>query len=171
MEFRQATQTDLPQIMKMITAAKAWFLGMKIDQWQNGNPNESSILADITGGNGFVITDAETVIAYGALIFGAEPAYQEIFDGRWRGGQEYATIHRVVTDQAAKRTGAASLLFRNFEKLALARRVNWLRVDTHEDNLPMKSLIVKNNFTYSGVIFYNPKTKRIAFEKDLRRQN
>ena len=41
-----------------------------------------------------------------------------------------------------------------------------LRIDTHEDNIPMQKLLEKNNFVKCGIIYVGEnKSPRIAFEK------
>jgi len=49
-----------------------------------------------------------------------------------------------------------------------------LRVDTHENNEPMKRILEKQGFEYCGVIFLDREpdvgAKRIAFEKILRKK-
>lgn len=168
MDFRRAEKRDLPKIMAMINDAKAAFKNLGIDQWQDGSPNEGVIINDIKEGTSYVIAgDNKTVLGYAVLTFDAEPAYKEIFGGRWLSNEPYATIHRVVTEKDSKNKGVASLLFNNFERICLERKVVWLRVDTHEDNIPMQKLIAKVDFIRSGIVYYNPSMKRIAFEKKL----
>ncbi|MGC4021844.1 MAG: hypothetical protein QM734_07805 [Cyclobacteriaceae bacterium] len=52
------------------------------DQWQNGYPNEQTVHDDIENGYAYVLVDNEVVIAYAAIIFGVEPAYNDI-KGSW----------------------------------------------------------------------------------------
>ena len=52
------------------------------EQWQNGYPNEQTVYDDITNGYAYVLIDNEVMVAYAAIIFGIEPAYNDI-KGKW----------------------------------------------------------------------------------------
>ena len=42
-----------------------------------------------------------------------------------------------------------------------------IKVDTHENNIPMQSLLKKNGFEYCGVVYLEDGGKRVAFEKNF----
>jgi ribosomal protein S18 acetylase RimI-like enzyme len=71
----------------------------------------------------------------------------------------------LAVAQSDKRRGVASFLLDNFEGICLDKGINWLRADTHKDNLPMQGLLNKHGFKRVGVIYLENGAQRIAFEK------
>ena len=50
-------------------------------------------------------------------------------------------------------------------KLAKAEGASSVRIDTHEDNIPMQNMIEKNGFKKCGIIYLLDGNKRLAYEK------
>jgi phosphoglycolate phosphatase-like HAD superfamily hydrolase len=71
-----ATKDDLVEIMSIIGDAKAFLKKSGSTQWQNGYPNEESILNDINNKNGYVLMVGDKVAGYAAVIAAIEPTYQ-----------------------------------------------------------------------------------------------
>ena len=65
----------------------------------------------------------------------------------------------------------ASYILEYIYQQALSQHIHALRVDTHEDNLSMQHMLLKNGFTYCGIIYLESckdlKHKRLAYEKDF----
>ena len=57
------------------------------------------------------------------------------------------------------------MLFDEFHLQLLEKNIKSLKIDTHEDNIGMQSLIKKLGYTYCGIIYTNYGDKRLAFEK------
>lgn len=68
MEFRKSTKEDLTDIMAIIRDAQAYFKNNNIDQWQNGYPNEDSILSDIESKESYVLVDDNEIIGTAYLF-------------------------------------------------------------------------------------------------------
>lgn len=69
MELRKATEKDLPQIMQIIYEAKEFLKNNKVDQWQNGYPNEEVILKNIKNNSSYVLEDNSEIIGTTSLSF------------------------------------------------------------------------------------------------------
>lgn len=133
-------------------------------QWQNGYPNEQTVHNDITNGHGYVLIDNDIIIAYAAIIFDVEPAYNEI-KGRWlTNDTDYVVIHRVAASNAVKGRGIATHLFKVIEDLCIEKKVRSIKVDTNFDNVPMLRILDKLNYTYCGEVFVNGASRK-AYEK------
>ena len=155
-------------MMEILNAAKKFFKENGIDQWQNGNPNADVLLNDIKNGESFVVVDDEDCICATAMIsMRGEPTYADIFDGKWLNNDKYGVIHRVAVSPSAKKSGLASMLVSYAEQQTRAAGFFSLRVDTHDDNIPMQKMIAKNGFAYCGNIFLSDGTPRRAYEKIL----
>ncbi|MDR2979235.1 MAG: GNAT family N-acetyltransferase [Bacteroidales bacterium] len=163
--FRPATPGDLSAIMPLIADAQRFLRSMGVDQWQNGYPSEEIIRQDIERKNGYVLTVAEGIIAFATVIFSEEPTYQIIYEGTWLSDSEYGVIHRMAVADAHKRKRVGESMFRFIEKMACERQISSMRIDTHEDNIPMQRLIRKTGYAYCGVIYLADGNKRLAFQK------
>jgi GNAT superfamily N-acetyltransferase len=166
MNLRLAILSDANTIWEILQAA---ILQRKNDgstQWQNGYPNEQTVLNDIQNGFGYVVEENGLIIAYAAIIFDIEPAYEDI-KGAWLSNQKYAVVHRVATAAALKGKGIATQLFLLIEKLAISKQTYSIKVDTNFDNVPMLKILDNLNYTYCGEIFFSG-SSRMAYEKLLK---
>ncbi|MDL2308063.1 GNAT family N-acetyltransferase [Bacteroidales bacterium OttesenSCG-928-B11] len=168
MDLKKASSGNLLAIMRIIAEAQQFLKSLGVDQWQNGYPSEEIINNDIEHGNGYILTVADEVVAFATVIFAEEPTYANIYDGQWLTGSEYAVIHRMAVANTHKEKGYGQAVYREIERMALTRKTPSLRVDTHEDNIPMQKLITKSGYTYCGVIYLMDGSKRIAFERIVR---
>lgn len=165
MQLRKANLSEIPVIWKILQQA---IEQRRIDgsqQWQDGYPNPETISNDIHNGYGFVLIDNETIIAYAAIIFEPEPAYEEIV-GKWLTDDEYVVIHRVAVSNAVKGKGIATQLFQLIEHLATENKVYSIKVDTNFDNVPMLKIMDRLDYTYCGEVFFRGSARR-AYEKIL----
>lgn len=165
MEFRKSVKSDIPQIMSIVKQAQAYFKEQNIDQWQNGYPNEEVINNDIKNEDSYVIIKEDEVVATTVVSFDKESSYKNIIDGKWLTNGDYGVIHRVAVNNTYKGLGLSHKIIKYAQELCLEKGVHSIKVDTHEENIPMQSLLKKNGFEYCGVIYLEDGGKRVAFEK------
>ena len=170
MNLRKAQTSDTDSILRIIGEAQAQMARLGIDQWQNGYPDRAAIAADIEGGVGLVIDSDEGLAAYCAAIFGVEPTYARIDDGKWLtdNDSQYVVVHRLAVADRCKRRGIATEFLRLVETLAHEHGCESFRIDTHHDNLYMQTICSRLGFVRCGVIYVSDGTPRIAYEKVLR---
>lgn len=163
--FRSAVEADADRIWQIIRQAKEqmWRLGSQ--QWQDGYPTPETIARDIALGCGYVLCKQECVIAYGAVIFDGEPAYEAI-EGKWMDDEPYVVVHRLAVADEMKQQGIATLYMERVEEFSLRKGVNRFRVDTNFDNYYMHKMLERLGFAYCGEIEYN-RGSRMAYEKKL----
>jgi len=135
------------------------------DQWQNGYPNEQTVHDDISKGYAYVLANNDVIIAYAAIIFDKEPAYENI-EGHWLTHGDYVVVHRVATSEAVKGKGIATQLFEMLETLCFEKKVFSIKVDTNFDNVPMMKILNRLQYTYCGEIFFSGAMRK-AYEKVL----
>lgn len=166
LELRKAQPADLPLIWEILQQAieRRQLDGSR--QWQDGYPNENSIRTDMQNGNAYVLVDGDETVAYAAIIFGKEPAYEAI-EGDWLTHGDYMVVHRVAVSDRAKGKGVATRLFVLMEGLCRQKNVYSIKVDTNFDNQPMLSILHKLGYTYCGEVTFR-NSPRKAFEKVLR---
>jgi GNAT superfamily N-acetyltransferase len=138
---------------------------MNSRQWQDGYPAKENVTADIENGYAYVLCRKEEVIAYGAVIFDGEPAYNDI-RGKWLTNQPYVVVHRLAVADEVKRKGIGMLFMQEVEELSLQQGIHSFKVDTNFDNVYMHKILYALDFTYCGENFYNQGVRR-AYEKKL----
>ncbi len=167
MNLRLSNEKDLNEIMNIINEAKKFLENNKVDQWQNGYPNKEVILNDINKNESYVIENKGEVIATTALSFAGEKNYDKIYEGKWISNGSYAVIHRIAVSKVKGLKNIGTEILKKSEELCIANGINNIKIDTHEDNIPMQKLLLKNNYKYCGVIYLEDGSKRIAFEKEF----
>jgi GNAT superfamily N-acetyltransferase len=167
MEFRKASFDDLPGIMEIIRQAKIYMNENNLDQWKDGYPDENIIRSDIEKACSYVLVDNGTPAGTAAVFFDEERTYRQIFEGKWQTLGDYAVVHRVAVSSAYRNTGAAGVMMKYIEQLAISKGVHSVKIDTHEDNQPMRKFLKKCGFQYCGIIFLENGDKRLAYEKTL----
>lgn len=154
--IRRANKNDLISIMPIYEAAKA---KMREDgnmhQWSDKYPDEETLLDDIARGELYIAHDNEI---YGVfmLSFSGEETYEEI-QGAWLNDEPYAVIHRIAS------LGKGRNLLKDAIDFAFASTEN-IRIDTHEDNNIMRTLLNKLGFTYTGIIHLKSGDERRAYQ-------
>lgn len=156
------THKDLDFVVNIIEKTKQIFKEQGVDQWQNGYPNRSSIQNDIRDGSAYLIKDQEP-IGYIALVSEPDPNYREI-DGAWVSDEPYISVHRFVIAQEYRKRGYAKSVLKNLDLIVNELGCEGIRVDTHQNNKGMITLLESQGYTYCGVIQVADGA-RVAFAK------
>ena len=162
MIFRKATVEDISAVAEIMAAASRRLGAAGVDQWQRGYPNRASVERDVEDGVGMVLCEGETILAYGAVIFTGEPAYDDLTGGEWLTSGDYACVHRVCVNEIFVGMGFSKQFMMAVEAMA-AERVKSIRIDTHPDNKIMQGLIRAMGYTYCGDVVIE--SRRLAYEK------
>lgn len=163
MIFRKATILDLPAIMGIIRDAVRRMLDEGKCQWSESYPQDEHIMVDISKGVGYVLEDKGKVIAYGAVVFSGEPAYEEL-EGEWLADGPYVVVHRIAVAMDEQSRGVGRLFLSSVENLAAESGVGSFRIDTNFDNERMLALLDRCGFEFTGLVHYVTGERR-AFEK------
>ena len=170
MKLVKATHKNLDAIMSIIADAQNYLASLNIDQWQNGYPDTTRIITDINKNENFIVLNNEdVVIATTMFTTYQEPTYKTI-EGNWLTSENaiYGVIHRMAVRNEFRRLGISKFIFSHFENELINNNITSMRIDTHEDNLGMQTLLKSLNYTYCGVIYLANNDKRLAFEKLLK---
>lgn len=165
MEFRNSVESDINNIMNIIKQAQEYFRKNGISQWQNNYPNEEIIKNDIFNKFSYVLVKRSMIAGTVAVSFAGEENYRFIYEGDWISNKNYAVIHRIAVKDDYKGQGLSSYMIEQVESMCLNKDVHSIRVDTHEKNISMQKLLIKNEFQFCGIIYLGDKSKRLAFEK------
>ena len=157
--IRKATKDDLKRLLEIYDIARAFMReNGNMNQWNADYPGIGDLPHDIENGNLYVAHDENgRIFGCFAMIPGEDPTYGVIDDGRWMSDAPYAALHKVASDGTTRGFFTKCVEFaRGFH--------NHLRVDTHKDNLPMQRAILKNGFSYCGIIYLANGDPRRAYE-------
>lgn len=158
MIIRKTLDTDIPAVMAIYDAARAFMREHgNATQWPVGTPSAEQLKSDIAAGGSYVCEENGRVVATFAFLPGPDSSYDVIEDGQWRSDVPYAVLHRVASDGTTHGVAAAMFAFAK-------DRVDHLRIDTHQDNLPMRSAIAKAGFERVGIVYVSDGTPRVAFD-------
>ena len=155
--IRLAQERDIPDILAIFEAAKI-FMAKKgnLNQWTSEYPGLASVQEDLTQQALYVLEDNQEILAVFSLILEPESSYQRI-EGSWRSSQAYGSIHRLASNGQAK--GVSKRCF-DFCK----EQIPYLRIDTHEDNIPMQAALTRYGFVHCGTIYLEDGSPRLAFD-------
>lgn len=168
MKIRQAILTDIPRIIAIIDDAKNLLASLQIDQWQNGYPNAEQVENDIKNEESYVvINDEATIVATTMFTTRPEPTYKKVINGNWIIDESlpYGVIHRLAVGKQFLGLGLAKFVFHEVHQKLKEQNIKSLKIDTHEENLGMQSIIKKLGYQYCGIIYTSYGAKRLAFEK------
>ena len=158
--IRKSRKEDIPDILRIFDSAREYMrLNNNHSQWNASYPDKSVILNDISKGVSYVGIDSEgEIVMTFAFIKGKDQTYQIIYEGNWLNEDEYGTIHRIASDGKIRGVLEAACKF-------CFQKVQNIRIDTHEDNLPMLRAIDNLGFVRCGIISCRDGSPRIAFQK------
>lgn len=169
MQIRKAKQEDVESIMEMIRMAQQSLCLQKIDQWQDGYPNQEVIMEDIRKRESYVAEINGNAAGTAVISLAKEHTYDQISHGKWitENDENYVVIHRIATHNDWKRRGVAGELLKYAEITAKESGKKSVRIDTHPDNWIMQTWLEKNGFSFCGWIYLESRALRYAYEKVL----
>ena len=154
MNIRLANTSDTNRIFEIYEYARAY---MKAHgnpyQWGDDRPKKSLTEDDIKNQRCYVMEDDGHIFACFVFTIGFEKEYEAKFSSK----DKYGVIHRVASDGSKR--GIVELIV-DFAK----EKVNFLRIDTHEDNKTMQRAIERQNFKRLGIIYLEDGSPRILYE-------
>lgn len=168
MKIRHSNNLDIENIMIIIKQAQDYFKSSGIDQWQNNYPNNQVIENDIRLNESYVIEMDEKIVGTYVLSFRNEDTYDTIYDGNWLSSDKYAVVHRIAFDQSIKGKGHSRKVLNLIYTQCINQHIFSIKIDTHEDNSVMRSMLISNGFELCGTIFLRDGNKRLAYEKRLK---
>jgi RimJ/RimL family protein N-acetyltransferase len=167
MKIRKTQVRDLESVLAIYAHARDLMRETgNPTQWGDTWPPQELIQADIQQQKSYVCVKdieekaggtTEKILGVFFLEVAEDPTYAEIYQGSWlEENRPYGVVHRI----ASLGQGAGGFCL----EWALAECGN-IRIDTHEANLPMRSLLKKLGYTYCGMIYTHDGTPRLAYQK------
>lgn len=158
MKIRHTEWTDLPRLHEVYAAARKFMAETgNPTQWGDDYPSDAFLREDITLGDSFVCEENGEVVGTFVLRGGNDPTYEKIYEGSWKNGLPYATIHRIAS------LGTVKGVFESAIEFSL-KQYSTLRIDTHRDNKVMQHCVLKAGFEYCGIIYCWDGGERLAYQ-------
>ena len=157
-KIRQAQLEDLDEILKIYEFAKKFMVQTgNPTQWAGSYPQRELLEEDIDKGGLYVVTEEGSICGVFYFVIGPDATYGIIENGHWHSDRTYGTIHRIAGNGTGGVFGAALDFCRS--------QIDYLRIDTHEDNTVMQYVVTKHGFKPCGIIYTDDGTPRIAFDR------
>ena len=157
-EIRPARLEDLDEILKIYEIAKRFMAETgNPTQWAGSYPQRELLEEDIESQGLYVVTEQDRICGVFYFVIGPDPTYTIIEQGSWHSEKTYGTIHRIAGNGTGGIFGAVLDFCRS--------RIDYLRIDTHEDNKVMQHVVAKHGFMPCGIIYTDDGSPRIAFDR------
>lgn len=158
MNIRKSTMDDLDAILSIYERARA-FMAEKGNphQWGGGYPEKERVIKDIELGHSYVCTSQDNIAAVFYFAQEEDASYSKIIEGDWKNQEPYGVVHRIASAEGGKGSASFCLLW-------CMEQTGNLRMDTHEDNIPMQRLLQKHGFVRCGIIFVEDGSRRLAYQ-------
>ena len=164
MRIRDTHPEELDEVMGIYAHARAFMAAhSNPSQWGPTQwPPRELIAQDIACGKSHVCeTDDGRIAAVFFFDYGkdVDPCYLRIDHGSWLSDESYGVVHRIASAHIVRGAGTACLTWA-FEQCG------HVRIDTHEDNVVLQSLLAKLGYSYRGIVYvHERKSPRMSFEK------
>ena len=164
MRILSAQMCDKDKIFEIYNEAREFMRASgNLLQWTGGYPGLDVIENDISKGRLYKVcedTDTEPIAVF-YFGMGPDETYLKIYEGEWLYPErEYGVIHRIALSTAAHGRGVGRMCFDFCYGI-----IPNIRIDTHRDNRPMRSSLVKAGFSERGIIYLASGDERIAYQR------
>ena len=158
MEIRIATINDLEEVLSIYEYARSFMAeNGNPTQWKKNYPPIETVKKDIADGKLHLCMEEDKIACVFYYNMGIDPTYN-VIDGAWLNDKSYGVVHRVASAKGTK--GAAS-----FSLNWAYKQCKNLKIDTHENNIPMQNLLKKLGFVHCGTITLTNGEPRWAYQK------
>ncbi len=155
--IRKSSTSDIPRLQEIFAIARKFMAETgNPTQWTADYPSEELLLNDISSGDSYVCIMDDRIVGTFVLRGGNDPTYDVIYDGEWLNDLPYATIHRIASSGEMKGIMHLAMEF-------ALQHYHTIRIDTHRDNTVMQNAILKEGFTYCGIIHCWNGSERLAY--------
>jgi len=152
-EIKLVKLEELDKVVEILNDAIK-LLSNESTQWQQGYPNKNSFLIDIKNQRLYGYYENNILEGVVALVPGFNEDYEPI-EGSWtyKPGDNDITIHRICVKKEYYHKKIGDKLFKFAINFSKEHNYKSIKVDTYSKNERLKTLAIKNNFIYRGIIY------------------
>lgn len=164
MILRLARIEEAETCYRFIEDARAYHRSLGFTQWHPGYPTMRTILNDIENGVGYVFAQEDRPVGYCCIVIGDDPEY-EVIDGAWKTERPYAVVHRMAFGENVRGKGLSHEAFGLIRAFCDQHQICSIRLDTQDENKPMRHILDREGFAYCGLITFDGGPK-LAYQLD-----
>ena len=159
MDILKAEEKDIDRIMGIYDEGRSFMRKSgNLCQWTGGYPSRDLIADDIS--SGYLYKAVESGVILGVFFFAVidDPTYH-VIRGTWSCDRPYGVIHRIARSSSYKGS------FLHDAVRFASVNCSYIRVDTHQDNIPMQRALEREGFRKCGIIWIQDGSERVAFDR------
>lgn len=165
--LKKANSTEIEEIMSVIKDGKEFLKQQGINQWQHGSPGCSDVENDIKQETSYVYELDGKIVA--TAMLNTYDADYEKYPTLWTKCNNYLVVHRLAIKKECRSQGVSHKFMNDIILFAKENSVEYIRIDTHKDNVIIRKYLSKNNFKELDEIKLSMKNslddkERIAYE-------
>ncbi|EHQ28147.1 GNAT family N-acetyltransferase [Mucilaginibacter paludis] len=166
MLIRKGTLSDVPAIMQLIDDVVPAMIAAGNFQWDSNYPNPAVFEQDIQLNQLWVAEIENAIAGVAAITTDQDEEYATV---GWDITETAIVTHRLAVNPQYRGLGIAAELLNQAEQEALARGINFLRIDTNSNNQATQKLFPKLGYVYAGEISlaFRPGLRFYCYEKKL----
>lgn len=139
------------------------FLTEPVEGNDGGSLDETNMMLEALADLERQANDASGLQAVFYFAIEDDPTYHEI-DGAWKSDEAYGVVHRIGVAKRGSGVGSFCMEWAQ-SKAKAAGAKGGVRIDTHECNAPMRSMLEKLGYEECGTIICCDGTPRIAYQR------
>lgn len=154
--IRLANLNDVEEINQILLNAREFMHSNgNPNQWNGIYPDKDDILEHVEKHDLYVI-EIDSKIQFAFVYSTIKDGNYDVIEGKWLNDEPYGVFHLVMSRFEVPHLGDEMIKFGK-------EKIDNLRIDTHVDNIPMRRLLQRNNFKYTGIIYVEDGTPRNAY--------
>ena len=157
LKIRRTTIEDIDQVLKIYDMARTFQRdSLNLLQWRDGYPSRNQLQEDIARGGSYVMVDNNDIVGTFYLQDGPDQTYIALKDA-WENIDEIVTIHRMAVKYSGRGVGKNMMAW-------IIDHHNHVMIDTHDQNIAMKSLVNSFGFEYIGIVQVEDGSNRNTYD-------
>lgn len=157
--IRHAQAADLAKIDQIYASARQFMKEQgNPTQWGDSYPPRENITRALERDELYVLdVNGEACAVFVFWTDRPEPTYAKIYEGAWHYDLPYGVMHHLASDGSCPGVFRAAFDY-------VYQFVPYMRIDTHADNRPLRTLAKTYGFQYCGKIQVEDGSWRLAYD-------
>jgi len=166
MIIQRATIEDIPGIMLVIAEVVPLMNAAGNFQWDSTYPNAAIFESDIAKNQLWIAKVGDSIAGVAAITTDQEAEYANV---GWDVNETAIVTHRLAVSPRFQGLGIAATLLEQAEREAIARGINFLRIDTNTSNQATQKLFPKLGYLFAGEIGlgFRPGLRFYCYQKQV----
>ena len=152
--IRLAKKSDISQVVELYDELNDYLeSNINYPRWKKGQYPSEITAKEGFEANGLYIMELDGEIAATIILISSQPKqYEKLSWGKRTEAEKTLVIHALVVHPKLFKRGIASQLLDFAQELAKNKKMESIRLDVFEENLPAQNLYIKNGFVCVGTV-------------------